>query len=130
MTESNPCPILKTPEIPLVAPNMVLSFPNGEYLYSGQNVNMAILPIRGYNQEDGWVMSQGAVDRGVFTSIHYNTYKILIDTRVVKFATFVVKKGKKVRANDVLVKCGKEADGLRVPKEAIPSTVTELWKRN
>lgn len=45
-------------------------------MYSGQNVNVAVMPIEGYNQEDGVVFSRGAVERGVLTSVHIHTYRV------------------------------------------------------
>ena len=42
---------------------------------SGINVVVAIASFTGYNQEDSVIMNQSAIDRGLFMSTFYRTYK-------------------------------------------------------
>jgi DNA-directed RNA polymerase II subunit RPB2 len=42
---------------------------------AGQNVVVAIMTYTGYNQEDSMMINRGALDRGLFRSIFYRTYK-------------------------------------------------------
>lgn len=51
-----------------------------QYLYekdlpSGQNVIVAIACFTGYNQEDSLIMNQNSIERGMFSSLYYKTYK-------------------------------------------------------
>jgi len=48
---------------------------NADELPSGVNAIVAIATYTGYNQEDSLVMNQSAVDRGMFQSTYYKTYK-------------------------------------------------------
>jgi DNA-directed RNA polymerase beta subunit len=66
--------ILHYPQQPLVytrAANLI----NHDKLPSGMNVIVAIAAYTGYNQEDSVIMNQSAVDRGMFVSTYYRTYK-------------------------------------------------------
>lgn len=65
--------ILFYPQKPLVTTRSM------EYLHfrelpAGQNAIVAIACYTGYNQEDSVIMSQGAIDRGLFRSLFYRTY--------------------------------------------------------
>lgn len=42
---------------------------------AGQNIIVAIACFTGYNQEDSLIMNQSAIDRGLFNSTFYRTYK-------------------------------------------------------
>jgi DNA-directed RNA polymerase II subunit RPB2 len=42
---------------------------------SGEQVHVAIMSYTGYNQEDSVLISQGAIDRGMFTATIYHTEK-------------------------------------------------------
>ena len=66
----------------------VLSYPNkplvqtfiGNYLHvnelpTGVNAVVAIATYSGYNQEDSIIMNQSAIDRGLFSSTFYRSYK-------------------------------------------------------
>ena len=44
-------------------------------LPAGQNAIVAILCYSGYNQEDSVIMSQSAIDRGLFRSLYYRTFQ-------------------------------------------------------
>lgn len=65
--------MLYYPQKPLVTTRSM------EYLHfrelpAGQNAIVAIACYSGYNQEDSVIMSQSAIDRGLFRSIFYRTY--------------------------------------------------------
>ena len=66
--------VLNYPQVPLVFPRS-MKFMNIEKLPSGQNACVAILSYTGYNQEDSVIMNQSAIDRGLFRSTYYKTYK-------------------------------------------------------
>lgn len=50
---------------------------NNDNLPSGINVIVAIATYTGFNQEDSVILNKSAVDRGLFTSTYYRTYKEL-----------------------------------------------------
>jgi DNA-directed RNA polymerase II subunit RPB2 len=50
-------------------------FYGAQTMPSGQNVTVAIMTYTGYNQEDSIMINRGALDRGLFRSIFYRTYK-------------------------------------------------------
>jgi hypothetical protein len=66
--------ILCYPQVPLVTPYMS-KFYGGDTMMSGQNIIVAIMTYGGYNQEDSIMINRGALDRGLFRSIFYRTYK-------------------------------------------------------
>lgn len=66
--------ILNYPHKPLVRPR-ITTFLNNDSLPNGMNVIVAIATFTGYNQEDSVIMNQSAVDRGMFTSTYFRTYK-------------------------------------------------------
>ena len=66
--------VLCYPQAPFVSPFMS-KFYGSQTMPSGQNVNVAIMTYTGYNQEDSVMINRGALDRGLFRSIFYRTYK-------------------------------------------------------
>ncbi len=46
-----------------------------DILCAGINTIVAILCYSGYNQEDSTMMNQSSIDRGIFRSIFYRSYK-------------------------------------------------------
>lgn len=61
---------------PLVKTNMS-SILNNDDLPCGINCIVAIATYTGFNQEDSVIMNKSSVDRGLFTSTYYRTYKEL-----------------------------------------------------
>ena len=66
--------VLCYPQAPFVSPFMS-KFYGSQTMPSGQNVTVAIMTYTGYNQEDSVMINRGALDRGLFRSIFYRTYK-------------------------------------------------------
>lgn len=70
----NPGQVLRFPQIPLVSTRLA-RYVHERDLPSGQNAIVAIATFKGYNQEDSLIFNQSAIDRGLFTSMYYRTYK-------------------------------------------------------
>jgi hypothetical protein len=66
--------MLYTTARPLVSPYMAKYYKAGE-MPSGYNVTVAIMTYGGYNQEDSVMINRAAIDRGLFRSTFYRTYK-------------------------------------------------------
>lgn len=66
--------ILCYPTVPLVSPHMG-KFYGAQTMLSGQNIIVAIATYGGYNQEDSIMINKASLDRGLFRSIFYRTYK-------------------------------------------------------
>ncbi len=66
--------VLYYPEQPIVSNKLMKILPNNN-MPSGINVVVAIACHTGYNQEDSIIMNQSAIDRGLFMSTFYRTYK-------------------------------------------------------
>jgi DNA-directed RNA polymerase II subunit RPB2 len=66
--------LLCYPQVPFVSPFMS-RFYGAQTMPSGQNIVVAIMTYTGYNQEDSIMINRGALDRGLFRSIFYRTYK-------------------------------------------------------
>lgn len=66
--------ILNYPQRPLVS-TRVAKHLNCDNMPSGMNVIVAIATFTGYNQEDSIIMNKSAVDRGLFNSTFYRSYK-------------------------------------------------------
>lgn len=66
--------ILNYPQLPLVQ-TRISKLINNNSLPCGMNVIVAISTYTGFNQEDSVIMNKSAVDRGMFHSTYYRTYK-------------------------------------------------------
>jgi DNA-directed RNA polymerase beta subunit len=66
--------ILNYPQVPLVQ-TRISKLINGDKLPCGMNVIVAIGTWTGFNQEDSIIMNKSSVDRGMFISTYYRTYK-------------------------------------------------------
>lgn len=66
--------VLFYPQKPLVT-TRCMEFLHFRELPAGQNAVVAICCYSGYNQEDSLIMNQSAVDRGLFRSIFYRSYR-------------------------------------------------------
>lgn len=66
--------VLYYPQKPLVG-TRAMEYLNFRELPAGQNAVVAIACYSGYNQEDSVIMNQSAVDRGLFRSVFFRTYK-------------------------------------------------------
>jgi DNA-directed RNA polymerase beta subunit len=68
--------VLNYAQRPLIKTNMS-SILNNDILPSGINAIVAIATYTGFNQEDSVILNKSSVDRGLFTSTYYRTYKEL-----------------------------------------------------
>ena len=66
--------ILHYPQKPLIDTSL-MNILNLNRLPNGINVIVAIATYTGYNQEDSIIFNRGSIDRGLFTSTFYRTYK-------------------------------------------------------
>ena len=66
--------VLCYPQVPFVSP-FASKFYGLQMMPSGQNIVVAIGTYTGYNQEDSIMINRGAIERGLFRSIFYRTYK-------------------------------------------------------
>lgn len=66
--------LLCYPQVPFVSPFMS-KFYGAQEMPSGQNIIVAIMTYTGYNQEDSIMINRGSLERGLFRSIFYRTYK-------------------------------------------------------
>jgi len=66
--------ILRYPQLPLINSRIMQYLPSND-LPSGINAIVAIASYSGYNQEDSIIMNKGSIDRGLFVSDFYRTYK-------------------------------------------------------
>jgi DNA-directed RNA polymerase II subunit RPB2 len=66
--------VLSYPMKPLVGTRMN-SLMNADKVPNGMNVVVAIASYSGYNQEDSVIMNKSSIDRGLFRSTFYRTYK-------------------------------------------------------
>ena len=67
--------ILHYPQRPIVD-SKIMSYLPSHSLPCGINAVIAIASYSGYNQEDSLIINQDAIDRGLFVSTHYRTYKV------------------------------------------------------
>ena len=66
--------VLNYPQVPLVQTKLSQLI-HSDKLPCGINVIVAIATWTGFNQEDSIIMNKSAVDRGLFVSTYYRTYK-------------------------------------------------------
>lgn len=66
--------VLYYPQKPLIY-TRIGNLINHDKLPSGMNVIVAIAAYTGYNQEDSVILNKSSVDRGMFVSSYYRTYK-------------------------------------------------------
>jgi DNA-directed RNA polymerase II subunit RPB2 len=66
--------VLGTPQKPLIETRM-MKYLNADKLPTGINVVVAIATYGGYNQEDSIIFNKSSIDRGLFSSTFYRTYK-------------------------------------------------------
>ena len=66
--------VLCYPQEPFVSP-FASKFYGLQSMPSGQNIVVAIATYTGYNQEDSIMINRGAIERGLFRSVFYRTYK-------------------------------------------------------
>ena len=66
--------VLYYPQQPIVNNKLMKMLPSNN-MPAGINVVVAIASHTGYNQEDSVIMNQSAIDRGLFMSTFYRTYK-------------------------------------------------------
>jgi len=66
--------ILHYPQLPIVNSKLIHYLPSNK-LPCGMNCIVAIASYSGYNQEDSIIMNKHAVERGLFNSVFYRTYK-------------------------------------------------------
>ena len=66
--------VLSYPQKPLIDTKM-MKYLNADKLPNGINVIVAIATYAGYNQEDSILFNRASIDRGLFASTFYRTYK-------------------------------------------------------
>ena len=66
--------LLCYPQIPFVSPFMS-KFYGAQAMPCGQNIIVAVATYTGYNQEDSVMINRASLDRGLFRSIFFRTYK-------------------------------------------------------
>ena len=66
--------VLSYPQRPMIETKM-MKYLNGDKLPNGINVIVAIATYTGYNQEDSIIFNKDSIDRGLFSSTFYRTYK-------------------------------------------------------
>merc|ERR1712100_140604 len=66
--------VLYYPQKPLIT-TKAMEFLYFRKLPAGQNCVVAVACYSGYNQEDSIIMNQSAIDRGLFRSIFYRSYR-------------------------------------------------------
>jgi DNA-directed RNA polymerase II subunit RPB2 len=66
--------ILYYPQRPIIS-NRIMHYMKCNNLPNGINIVVAIATYSGYNQEDSIIVNQSAIDRGLFNSTFFRTYK-------------------------------------------------------
>eukprot|EP00771_Trimastix_marina_P000200 gnl/Trimastix_PCT/1207.p1 GENE.gnl/Trimastix_PCT/1207~~gnl/Trimastix_PCT/1207.p1 ORF type:complete len:1204 (+),score=452.35 gnl/Trimastix_PCT/1207:177-3614(+) len=111
--------ILYYPQKPLVT-TRAMEYLHFRELPSGQNAVIAIACYSGYNQEDSVIMNQSAIDRGLFRSVFYRSYReeehkgIGLATELFEKPSFETCEGLRSASYDKLDDDGLVAPGTRV----------------
>ena len=66
--------ILRYPQLPMVSSRVIKHLPSSN-LPSGINAIVAVASNSGYNQEDSIIMNQDSINRGLFISDYFRTFK-------------------------------------------------------
>lgn len=66
--------LLCYPQVPFVS-SFMSRFYGAQTMPSGQNIVVAIMTYTGYNQEDSIMINRASLERGLFRSVFYRTYK-------------------------------------------------------
>lgn len=66
--------VMQYPQKPMVCTNST-KYLHFNKLPAGQNIICAIASYTGYNQEDSLIMNQSSIDRGLFRSVFYRSYR-------------------------------------------------------
>ncbi len=122
------CHILMNPQKPLVS-SKIGKYLHSDVLASGENIIVAYCCYSGQNQEDSVILNQSAIERGLFKSFFYRTYKDeekssatpnaeerfcnpsqIKGCKGLKYGSYdhidstgIVKKGMPVKGNDILI---------------------------
>eukprot|EP01079_Euglenida_sp_SAG-EU17-18_P003899 gene3899-715_t len=93
-----------------------MKFMNSFDLPAGHNVIVTILTYTGYNQEDSIMMSQSAIDRGLFRSTFWRTYNCTEEVVGAKKERFEIPNDSECKAIKMRKYYGKlDIDGLILP---------------
>jgi DNA-directed RNA polymerase II subunit RPB2 len=119
--------VLMYPQKPLVNTSTADIIHTNNLPY-GQNAIVAIASYSGYNQEDSIIMNQSSIDRGLFRSIFYRTYKEEIKTQSGNVKEMIEKPdssvvGKKLADYDML-----DNDGLIEPGSVVEGNKVIIGK--
>jgi DNA-directed RNA polymerase II subunit RPB2 len=96
-----------------------MEFLRFEYLPSGQNAIVAIATHTGYNQEDSLIINQSSVDRGLFRSTFYRSYRTIEDRSIHVDERFEIPNKNNCEIKMIAVYDKLDQDGLACPGERV-----------